>query len=176
MGRRSARLVESILTQVSLRTAATSGVKRALKAYWTVVSLHLHLQVLLHLRRQVRVKAGPGNVLPEGVFEGPTTPPRQQKITPEIAPLPPTCPPGQELDEDTNLCFRVPQEQEEQQQQSGVTEEEQPVPVCQEGLEFNEDLGFCVPTECPEGQVLDDDSGLCVLEEPEGSRGATRAV
>jgi hypothetical protein len=114
-------------------------------------------------------QGGPGNVLPEGVFEGPTTPPRQQKMTPEIAPLPPTCPPGQVLDEDTNLCFRVSQEQEEQQQQSEVTEEEQPVPVCQEGLEFNEDLGFCVPTECPEGQVLDDDSGLCVLEEPEAA-------
>jgi hypothetical protein len=112
-------------------------------------------------------QGGPGNVLPEGVFEGLTTPPRQQKMTPEIAPLPPTCPPGQVLDEDTNLCFRVSQEQEEQQQQSEVTEEEQPVPVCQEGLEFNEDLGFCVPTECPEGQELDKGSGLCVLEQPE---------
>jgi hypothetical protein len=112
-------------------------------------------------------QGGPGNVLPEGVFEGPTTPPQQQKKTPEIAPLPPTCPPGQALDEDTNLCFRVPQEQEEQQQQSEVTEEEQPVPVCQEGLEFNENLGFCVPEDCPEGQVLDEESGICVLEEPE---------
>jgi hypothetical protein len=110
-------------------------------------------------------QGGPGNVLPEGVFEGPTTPPRQQKMTPEIAPLPPTCPPGQVLDENTNLCFRVPQEQEEQQQQSEVTEEEQPVPVCQEGLEFNENLGLCVPTECPEGQELNEQTGLCVLEE-----------
>ena len=41
------------------------------------------------------------------------------------------------------------------------------MPVCQEGLEFNEDLGFCVPTECPESQVLDEASGLCVLEEPQ---------
>jgi hypothetical protein len=114
-------------------------------------------------------QGGQGNVLPEGVFEGPTTPPRQQKMTPEIAPLPPTCPPGQVLDENTNLCFRVPQEQEEQQQQSEVTEEEQPVPVCQEGLEFNEDLGFCVPEDCPEGQVLDEESGICVLEEPEAA-------
>jgi len=59
-------------------------------------------------------KSGLGNLLPEGVFEGPTTPPQQQKITPEITPLPPTCPPGQVLDEDTKLCFRAPQEQEEQ--------------------------------------------------------------
>jgi hypothetical protein len=35
------------------------------------------------------------------------------------------------------------------------------------GLEFNEDLGFCVPEDCPEGQVLDKESGICVLEEPE---------
>jgi hypothetical protein len=41
------------------------------------------------------------------------------------------------------------------------------MPVCQEGLEFDEDLGFCVPTECPEGQVLDEETGLCVLEEPD---------
>jgi hypothetical protein len=114
-------------------------------------------------------QGGPGNVLPEGVFEGLTTPPPQQKMTPEITPLPPTCPPGQVLDEDTNLCFRVPQEQEEQQQQSEVTEEKQPVPVCQEGLEFNENLGFCVPEDCPEGQVLDEESGICVLEEPEAA-------
>ena len=32
---------------------------------------------------------------------------------------------------------------------------------------FNEDLGFCVPEDCPEGQVLDEESGICVLEEPE---------
>jgi hypothetical protein len=81
--------------------------------------------------------------------------------------VPIECPEGQVLDEDTNLCFRVSQEQEEQQQQSEVTEEEQPVPICQEGLEFNEDLGFCVPTECPEGQELDEQAGICVLEEPE---------
>ena len=68
------------------------------------------------------------------------------------------------LDEDTNLCFRAPKEQEEQQQPE-VTEEEQPIPVCQEGLEFNEDLGFCVPTECPEGQELNEQTGICVLEE-----------
>ena len=48
-----------------------------------------------------------------------------------------------------------------------TVEEEQPVPVCQDGLELNEDLGFCVPTECPEGQELDEETGLCVLEEPE---------
>lgn len=46
-------------------------------------------------------------------------------------------------------------------------EEEQPVPVCQEGLEFNEDLGFCVPTECPEEQILNDETGLCVLDKQE---------
>jgi hypothetical protein len=49
--------------------------------------------------------------------------------------------------------------------QPATVEEEQPVPVCQEGLEFNEDLGFCVPTECPEGQELNEDTGICVLEE-----------
>jgi hypothetical protein len=54
-----------------------------------------------------------------------------------------------------------------EQTQPATVEEEQPVPVCQEGLEFNEDLGFCVPEDCPEGQVLDEESGICVLEEPE---------
>jgi hypothetical protein len=43
-------------------------------------------------------KGGLGNLLPEGVFKGPTTPPPQQKMTPEMTPLPPTCPPGQVLD------------------------------------------------------------------------------
>ena len=71
-------------------------------------------------------KGGPGNVPPEGVFEGPTTPPRQQKTTPEIAPLPPTCPPGQVLDEDTNLCFRVSQEQEQGEQQQEESGEQSP--------------------------------------------------
>jgi hypothetical protein len=51
--------------------------------------------------------------------------------------------------------------------QPATAEEDQPVPVCQEGLEFNEDLGFCVPEDCPDGQVLDEESGICVLEEPE---------
>jgi hypothetical protein len=49
--------------------------------------------------------------------------------------------------------------------QPATVEEEQPVPVCQEGLEFNEDLGFCVPENCPEGQELNEDTGICVLEE-----------
>jgi hypothetical protein len=48
-----------------------------------------------------------------------------------------------------------------------ATTEEEPAPVCQEGLEFNEDLGFCVPTECPEGQELNEETGICVLEEPQ---------
>jgi hypothetical protein len=52
-----------------------------------------------------------------------------------------------------------------EQTQLATVEEEPPVPVCQEGLEFNEDLGFCVPTDCPEGQVLDEEIGICVLEE-----------
>jgi hypothetical protein len=47
--------------------------------------------------------------------------------------------------------------------------EEEPAPVCPEGLEFNEDLGFCVPEDCPEGQVLDEESGICVLEQPEAA-------
>jgi hypothetical protein len=51
--------------------------------------------------------------------------------------------------------------------QPATVEEEPSAPVCQGGLEFNEDLGFCVPEDCPEGQVLDEDSGICVLEEPE---------
>jgi hypothetical protein len=119
-------------------------------------------------------KSGLGNLLPEGVFEGPASPEEVPQGAPPTAedgseqpPNQPLCPEGQVLDEDTNLCFRVSQEQEEQQQQSEVTEEKQPVPVCQEGLEFNEDLGFCVPTECPEGQELNEQAGICVLEEPE---------
>jgi hypothetical protein len=52
--------------------------------------------------------------------------------------------------------------------QSATPEEVQPVaPVCQEGLEFDEGLGFCVPTDCPESQVLDEEVGICVLEGPE---------
>jgi hypothetical protein len=90
---------------------------------------------------------------------------KYDRQTPEFAPFPTTCPPGQELD--NNLCFQVSQEQEEQQQQSEVTEEQQAVPVCQEGLEFNENLGFCVPTDCPVGQELNEESGICVLKEPE---------
>jgi hypothetical protein len=39
------------------------------------------------------------------------------------------------------------------------------VPVCQEGLEFNDDSGFCVPTDCPEGQEPNEETGICVLEE-----------
>ena len=50
--------------------------------------------------------------------------------------------------------------------QPATAEEEQPVvPACQEGLEFNEDLSFCVPTDCPEGQELNEETGICVLEE-----------
>jgi hypothetical protein len=49
-----------------------------------------------------------------------------------------------------------------------ATEEmEQAVPVCQDDLEFNEGLGFCVPTDCPEGQALNEEAGICVLEQPE---------
>ena len=75
----------------------------------------------------------------------------------------------------------VLQEQQEQQQQPtdqgaaeppattepATAEEELPVPVCQEDLEFNEDLGFCAPTECPERQILNEETGHCVLEEQE---------
>jgi hypothetical protein len=50
-----------------------------------------------------------------------------------------------------------------------TVEEEQPAPVCQEGLEFNEGLGFCAPEDCQEGQVLDEESGICVLEGPEAA-------
>jgi hypothetical protein len=54
-----------------------------------------------------------------------------------------------------------------QETQPAAVEEEQSLPVCQEGLEFSEGLGFCVPTNCPEGQVLDEETGVCVPEEPE---------
>jgi hypothetical protein len=53
--------------------------------------------------------------------------------------------------------------------QPATVEEEPSAPVCQGGLEFNENLGFCVPEDCPEGQVLDEESGICVLEEPEAA-------
>ena len=50
--------------------------------------------------------------------------------------------------------------------QPATAEEKQPVvPVCQEGLEFNENLGFCVPTDCPQGQELNEETGICLLEE-----------
>ena len=73
----------------------------------------------------------------------------------------------------TNHVVKGPQGGEAEQPpateeaQPATAEEEQPVPICQEGLEFNEDLGFCVPTECPEGQELNEQAGICVLEEPE---------
>ena len=51
--------------------------------------------------------------------------------------------------------------------QPATVEEAPSAPVCLDGLEFNEDLGFCVPEDCPEGQVLDEESGICVLAEPE---------
>jgi hypothetical protein len=60
--------------------------------------------------------------------------------------------------------------------QPAIAEEEPSTPVCQEGLEFNEDLGFCVPEDCPEGQVLDEESGICVLEEPETAEGPEEQV
>jgi hypothetical protein len=186
-------------------------------------------------------KGGLGNLLPEGVFEGPTTPPQQGEMTPEVAP--PTGPEGDNqtqsrintsptggcipsikttcvpcdpglpggdciLEDDwettigtpaargavacgpppmpacphspppppppTNHVVKGPPAGGEAEQptvteeaQPATVEEEQPVPVCQEGLEFNEDLGFCVPENCPEGQVLDEGSGICVLEQPE---------
>jgi hypothetical protein len=80
-------------------------------------------------------KGGPGNVLPEGVFEQPEKapspggskglkpliPPITTEEAPQAAPAP-TCTTGQELDEDTNLCVPVPQEQEEQQQQESEDE------------------------------------------------------
>jgi hypothetical protein len=59
----------------------------------------------------------------------------------------------------------IPPEPATEGPQPTTVEEEQPVPVCQEGLEFNEDLGFCVPTECPEGQELNEETGICVPEE-----------
>lgn len=40
---------------------------------------------------------------------------------------------------------------------------------------FNEDLGFCVPEYCPEGQVLDEESGICVLEELETAEEPTQS-
>jgi hypothetical protein len=91
-------------------------------------------------------------------------PPPMPACGPNSPPPPPPPPP-------TNHVVRGPQVEEAELPpategtQSSTLEEEQPVPVCQEGLEFNEDLGFCVPTECPEGQELNEESGICVLEE-----------
>jgi hypothetical protein len=83
------------------------------------------------------------SVLPgEGVLQ--ETPAGQDAA--ELPP-PPTSPPTEET-------------------QPVIIEEEQPEPACQEGLEFNEDLGFCVLEDCPEGQVLNEESGICELEEP----------
>lgn len=83
-------------------------------------------------------KSGPRTLLPEGVFEQPETalspegptgpksliPPITTEEAPQAAPPStaveePTCPAGQELDEDTNLCVPVSQEQEEQQPEDG---------------------------------------------------------
>jgi hypothetical protein len=118
--------------------------------------------------------AGP-SVLPEdGVLEQPPRPPPFDPTTPlqgGVLEQPPTFAPGfleRQQDQppaDQGASELSPPATEGTQ--PATVEEEQSVPVCQEGLEFNEDLGFCVPTECPEGQVLDEQAGVCVLEEPE---------
>jgi hypothetical protein len=81
-------------------------------------------------------KSGPGNLVPKGLFEGletassqvgpkglkPLIPPVSTEEAHQTAP-PLTCPAGQELDEDTNLCVPVSQEQGVQQQQEGSGEQ-----------------------------------------------------
>jgi hypothetical protein len=108
--------------------------------------------------------SGPSAPLQGGVLEQPPSqgvaPPltQDQGVLPEdgVLQLPPAEQDAAELPPPTA-----------KETQPAAVEEEQSVPVCQERLEFNEDLGFCVPTECPEGQLLDDETGICVLEEPE---------
>jgi hypothetical protein len=75
-------------------------------------------------------KSGLGNLLPEGVFEGPTSPEEVPQGAPPTAedgseqpPNQPLCPEGQVLDEDLGFC--VPTE-------------------CPEGQELNEETGICV--------------------------------
>jgi hypothetical protein len=105
--------------------------------------------------------SGPAAPLQDGVLEQPPTqgvaPPvtRGQGVLPEDGVLQQQQPPADQGPAELPPATTEP----------AIVEEEQPVPVCQEGLEFNEDLGFCVPTECPEGQELNEVTGICVLEE-----------
>jgi hypothetical protein len=100
-------------------------------------------------------------------------PPPMPACGPNSPPPPPPPPPTNHVVKGPQVG-ELPVEEAElppatEETQPATVEEEQPVPVCQEGLEFNEDLGFCVPEDCPEGQVLDEESGICVLEEPEAA-------
>jgi hypothetical protein len=128
---------------------------------------------------QFLVGRTPGlGVLPEeGVLEQPPTPPPSGPAAPLKGGILEQLEQGQGIPEigfseqqpppaDQGAAELSPPATEETQP---TTEEvEQPaVPVCQDGLEFNDDLGFCVPEDCPEGQVLDEETGLCVLKEPE---------
>jgi hypothetical protein len=116
----------------------------------------------------------------QGTLEqAPPTPPSGPFVLPEEGvlqePTPPPSGPAAPLQEgvveqppaDQGAAELPPPTTEETQ--PATVEEEQPVPVCQEGLEFNEDLGFCVPEDCPEGQVFDEESSICVLEELEAT-------
>jgi hypothetical protein len=124
-------------------------------------------------------QGGPGNVLPEGVFEGPTTPPQQRGLTPEVAP--PTAPEGDNDDETqghicnpfcTPICPQcIPPSRTTD---TGTSEEaESPIPpptgplgetAPQAAPPTAEDGSEQPPTQplCPEGQVLDEDTNLCV--------------
>ena len=114
----------------------------------------------------------PGRIF--GALEQPPTPPPSGPAAPlqggvlEQPPSQGVAPPltrGQGVLPEDGALQQLPTDEGTAAEESPTTEET--VPVCQEGLEFNEDLGFCVPEDCPEGQVLDEESGLCVLEEPE---------
>ena len=68
----------------------------------------------------------------------PATEEAPQAAPPSTAIEEPTCPAGQELDEDTNLCVPVSQEQGQEQQQPQV-EEEQPQPEEDQSSDENND-------------------------------------
>jgi hypothetical protein len=118
----------------------------------------------------------PSDIVPpqDGVLEQPPTPPESGPVAPLKGGI------LEQLEQGEGLQQGFFEQQQQQPpidqgaaqlppategSQPAPMEEEPQVPVCQEGLEFNDDLGFCVPTECPEGQELNEETGICVLEE-----------
>ena len=102
--------------------------------------------------------SGPFVLPADGVLHDPTTPPSDPAAPLQDGVL-------QQPPADQGATELRPPTIEDSQ--PATVEQEPPVPVCQEGLEFNEDLGFCVPAECPVSQELNEETGLCVLEEQE---------